>query len=357
MLRQIAERKLTRRTDGRYVCKINGKPEYFGRDEAEANERLRKRLEELATSHEPQGERPLTVGRLLNDFWAQCKASHDATGKPNAEVLKRYRYVLDKFQAALIPDPKYVRLLCDLTEADFQQLAVSLNRKKNGTLYKPSTRQQYVIIAGMVLKYAADRHWLEPVLYRKALKGPTKGEKLAHLEERGELLFTVEQIKQLLDATEGPMHAAILLGINAAYGPTDIEELTARYVVKEGETTWLTFPRSKTGERRRCPLWCETVEALDKSFPGKMTALDIWKDFGALMTQLWGKGTLPPGSGHYCLRRTFAVIASEVAPDHIIRKVMGHDSPDMTSRYRQGVVSDTLLLTATNHVRARVLGK
>ena len=353
MLKQ-AERKLTLRADGRYTCKVAGKVEYFGREEAAARQALRERLDQLARiTNGEQIERPLSVGRLLNDFLAQSKASHDATGKPNADVLQRYQYVLNKFQAALIPDPKNVRLLADLREADFQRLAVVLNRKKDGTLYKPTTRQQYIVIGQMILKYAADRHWIEPVLYRRALRGPTKTEKIAHLEERGELLFTAEQIKQLLDATEGPLHAAILLGINGAFGPTDCVKLTKRYI-NDG---WLTFPRPKTGERRRCPLWPETVAALDEFFPLGLTALDIWREFGALMTQLWGKGKFPAGSGFYNLRRTFAVIASEVSPDHIIKKIMGHDdAQNMTGRYRQGVVSDDQLRAAVDHVRACVLG-
>jgi integrase len=360
MLRQIAaDRKLTRRKDGRYVCKVNGKPEYFGRDEDEAIERLRKRLAELSEPGEPTGERRLSIGRLLCDFMAQAKASHDATGKPNAEVLKRYKAVCDKFAAVLIPDPRNVPLLADLDEADYQRLAIVLNRRKSGKLYKPSTRQQYITIAQMILKYAADRHWLEPVKYRKALKGPSKAEKLAHLEERGELLFTPEQIAQLLNATDGPLHTAILLGINCAYGPTDIQKLTARYIVKEGGATWLTFPRPKTGERRRCPLWPETAEALEQCFPWELTALGIWKDFTALMDRLWGKDReFPNGTGFYNLRRSFAVIASEVSPDHVIKKIMGHDdaTTNMTGRYRQGIMPDAQLQAAVNHVRARVLG-
>lgn len=371
MLKRIAtDRKLTRRKDGRYVCKINGTPEYFGRDEAEAYERLDKRLAELAEPGAPTGERPLSVGRLLSDFWSKAKGNHDATGKPNAEVLKRYAQIVNMMGRVLIPgfkamgakdNPPSSPLLADLTEADFQRLAVVLNKRKDGSFYRPSTRQQYITIAQMILKYATDRNWLEPYKYRDVLKGPTKPEKLVYLQERGPLRFTPEQIKQLLDASDGPLHAHVLLGINAAYGPTDCAKLKARYIAKEGRITWLTQHRSKTGEPRRCPLWPETVAALDECFPWKLTALEIGNNFGELMAQVFGKDwhdQFPPSTGFYNLRRSFDIIASETAPDHVVKMVMGHDdrTNNMTGRYRQGVIADKQLLAAVKYVRRKVLG-
>ena len=54
----------------------------------------------------------------------------------------------------------------------------------------------------------------------------------------------------------------ILLGINAGLGQNDIANLQLSHV--DLESGWLIFPRPKTEVERRCPLWKETVIAIQE---------------------------------------------------------------------------------------------
>jgi integrase len=53
--------------------------------------------------------------------------------------------------------------------------------------------------------------------------------------------------------------AMLLLGINAAFGPSDIGKLSMEAIdLRDG---WLDLPRLKTATERRIPLWPDTIEA------------------------------------------------------------------------------------------------
>ena len=54
----------------------------------------------------------------------------------------------------------------------------------------------------------------------------------------------------------------VLLGINCGFGNHDVGSLTVGSLdLKAG---WVDHPRPKTRAERRCPLWPETIEALQK---------------------------------------------------------------------------------------------
>jgi len=53
---------------------------------------------------------------------------------------------------------------------------------------------------------------------------------------------------------------AVLLGINCAFGATDVSSLPESALDLAG--SWVTFPRPKTAIERRCPLWPETIATL-----------------------------------------------------------------------------------------------
>ena len=64
-----------------------------------------------------------------------------------------------------------------------------------------------------------------------------------------------------LGGPAGPtMRAMILLGINCGFGNTDCAILTEDKIDLAGG--WATLTRRKTGIKRRCPLWPETISAL-----------------------------------------------------------------------------------------------
>ena len=150
----------------------------------------------------------------------------------------------------------------------------------------------------------------------------------------------------------------------------------------------MDFPRVKTGVQRRCPVWPETLDAIQASIeetqkrkvdriPEAKGLLFVTREGNpyvrvkyevrdgrpkavthdavkSLMQRAMGKaGIDSPGLGFYGLRHSFETIGAatghQVAVDHI----MGHAplSSDMGANYRQRV-ADEALESVTNHVRA-----
>jgi integrase len=167
------------------------------------------------------------------------------------------------------------------------------------------------------------------------------------------------------------MKAMILLGINCGFGNSDCGTLPLSAL--DLERGWLDYPRPKTGIARRCPLWVETVQALreviaDRPAPkdpadnglvfltkyGHSWAVDpsaITKEFAKILRRLGSNGS----RNFYCIRHTFRTIADAakdpVAADHI----MGHETPKMSSVYREQI-DDMRLLDVVNHIRTWLLG-
>jgi integrase len=73
-------------------------------------------------------------------------------------------------------------------------------------------------------------------------------------------LFTSEEIGKLLAAASVPMRAMLLLGLNAAFGPSDLATLPIAAI--DLEAGWVAHKRPKTGTPRRCPLWPSTIAAV-----------------------------------------------------------------------------------------------
>src|SRR5262249_40321932 len=79
-------------------------------------------------------------------------------------------------------------------------------------------------------------------------------------QKHGKMFFEPEEIRAMLKAARQPLLAMLLLGINGALNNSDVAHLPLTALDLEGG--WLTFPRKKTGVKRRIPLWPETVQAL-----------------------------------------------------------------------------------------------
>ena len=55
----------------------------------------------------------------------------------------------------------------------------------------------------------------------------------------------------------------ILLGVNCGFGNADVATLPQKAVdLKRG---WVDFPRGKTGVPRQCPLWPQTITAVQEA--------------------------------------------------------------------------------------------
>ena len=185
-------------------------------------------------------------------------------------------------------------------------------------------------------------------------------------------MFEAKQMRDVLDIASPTIKAMILLGINCGFGNNDCATLPRDVLdLKRG---WIDFPRPKTGIHRRCPLWPETITAMEDAITAMPAAKDEadsgrvfitkyglnWSDdrrrvpitgeFAKLLKKLNIKR---PGLNFYALGHTFQTIG-ERCRDHVaVMSIMGHApaSNDMSSVYREEV-DDDRLRAVTDHVRS-----
>jgi len=188
--------------------------------------------------------------------------------------------------------------------------------------------------------------------------------------QRGERKFEPEELHAILDAASVNMKAMCLLAINCGFGNEDCASLPSKAVdLKRG---WLNFFRGKTGVKRKCPLWPETVEAIRTAINSRPTPKDsadsellfisprgfsyrgdqVNHPVASKMADLLRKAQLKrPGLSFYAIRHTFATIGEEARDHAAVEALMGHAPPqnDMSSTYREGF-SDERLKAVTDHV-------
>jgi integrase len=165
----------------------------------------------------------------------------------------------------------------------------------------------------------------------------------------------------------------ILLGINAGFGNSDCGNLPLAAV--DLEKGWVDYPRPKTGIERRCPLWLETVQALREVLARRKepkAAEDALLFFVTKYGFGWAKDIADSPitketakllrkldiDGHrnfYALRHTFRTIADEAKDQPAADFIMGHESPHMSTVYRERI-SDERLKAVTDHVRKWLFG-
>ena len=169
--------------------------------------------------------------------------------------------------------------------------------------------------------------------------------------------FTSDEIQRLLKHAEVQMRAMIWLGINCAFGNTDVADL--RWDDLDLEKGQVSLPRGKTGIRRDLPLWPETISALRgvprrgplvfytkagkpwiRLIEGSRRPVDrIVEKF----TVLLGRAgvDVQKGTGFYTLRRTAATIAAQSGDVFAVQGLLGHTDTKMASVYVQTVSAQT----------------
>ena len=254
------------------------------------------------------------------------------------------------------------RLAADLAVEDFVKLRLSLS-KRLGLLTLGVTINRIRTI----FKFAFENDLIgKPVRFGQAFTAPTKASLRKDKLTRPARILEADEIRALLDVANIQMRAVILLALNAGYGNSDIATLPTRAL--DLEAGWVSYPRPKTAVERRCPLWPETIKAIEKYLPTRTTPnnpedSDLvfitqrgnrwvrfrgdqrgWQDslsllFGNLLAKLGFKRN---GVNFYSLRHTFATQAGESTDQVAVDSIMGHVDPSMGANYRHGVSNDRL---------------
>jgi integrase len=261
------------------------------------------------------------------------------------------------------------RLVEDLTTNDFLKIRRDMAKTLTSlTSVKGDIRKMMVFF-----NFAYnDGHIARPVRPGEAFKSPSAVAIRREREKKPKKMFHTEQIRAMLAKANPQMKAMILLGINCAFGNTDCVMLTKNKL--DLERGWVSFARPKTGVRRNCPLWPESVEALkavlvqkeskhpeyrnrvfivEKRKP-KANHIDDGRRISKYFRMLLDSIGIPADSSNfYALRHTFVTIALQTRDREAVRTITGHGptSGDMLEIYNEADVADSRLLEVSKHVR------
>lgn len=202
-------------------------------------------------------------------------------------------------------------------------------------------------------------------------KRPAKSAIRRRCAEVGSRLFDPSNLRTVLDAADVHVRAMIFLGINCGFGNADCGTLPISAV--DLQAGWVDFPRPKTGVPRRCPLWAETIEALQASIECRKSPTDEQHGDLVFITkygQPWyvDGGLSGPLSAEfrkllvrlrlyrarlsfYCLRHCFQTISDETGDYLATRRVMGHADSSISDQYRERF-PDERLRRVVDHVHS-----
>ena len=341
---------LTLHPTGQYCKKINKKLFYFGSDKKAALEKYLSQASYLHGNKEIQrksnGE--MTLKRLCDLYlhYQNLKVQANAlTAQHHNEQIAS----LNKFMSFI----GHTRIIDEISTLDLQSY-----RRKLQRAYSTAHRMNlHISIMKAMFHWAKKNDVLDSIPNIDAI---SRG-KIVHKQR---LIFTSEDIHQLLDAADVQMKAMIWLGLNCGFGCTDCAGLKwSNLDLVEGR---VKLARKKTGILRDLPLWSETVESLKKiSKKGKLvfytsrgnpfiktllktdangnykytTQNIITPKFSRLIKKVGLE--VPKGTGFYSLRRTAATIAARSGDPFAVQRLLGHADLQMATRYVQDVSKQT----------------
>lgn len=348
---------------GRWAKKIRGKTHYFGpwADPNGALDKYVREREDLYAGRVPRGpEDSQTTLRLCNEFFAS-KEMQAKAGDITARSLKDYEQSCKQILAAF----GRTRAVSDLRPADFEQLRHSLSERLN-----PNSLGNEVQRIRSVFKYGYEAGLLDsPVRVGPTFRRPAKRILRAERQKKGPRMFEARHLRRLLKAASHPLKAMILLGINCGFGNHDCGTLPISAL--DLRSGWINFPRPKTAIERRCPLWPETIAALQEAIAQRPAPKDPANDGLVFITKYgepWAKETNDnpitkemrklldrlslhrPGIGFYALRHTFETIAGECKDQVAVNAIMGHADASMAAHYRERIGNERLI-EASDSVR------
>ena len=379
---------LTPHRNGQFCKKIRGQIYYFG-SVNDPDAALRRYHEHSAGLHSGQitevkrGGDEFTIRDLANRFLEAAEARKDAgelTARTFADYFRDCQRLIKFFGRS--------RAVESITRDDIKKLRAFLARGVN-----PQTLNGRVGVTRSIFKFAYDEELIDkPIRFGKDLKRPDKRVMRRSRAEAGRKHFLAAEIRTILEVSPPQLNAMILLGINCGLGNKDVAELPANCI--DLEHGWIDYPRPKTGVRRRCPLWPETIKAITavinsaekaqkRRSPGVARLLFVTRkgysfvrsdpkvsasgqpyvvEHDAIATTLKRimarKSIALPGVGFYGLRRSFETIGSETGNQVAVDHIMGHvpASSDMGAVDRPHG-AESALRQVTEHVHDWLFGK
>jgi integrase len=371
---------LSPHASGTWQKKIRGKIHYFGRWGRIVNGNMERipgdgweqalalykaQADDLHAGRTPRVQNDeLTVAALANHFLTAKQHQLDAK-EITVGTFAEYKRTTDRLVVAFGSK----RLVSDLASSDFEQLRAEIAKD-----WGPVRLGNEIQRVRTVFKYGYESALIkQPVRFGPQFKKPSKSVLRKQRAERGQKLFTREQVLALLEVASAPMRAMVLLAVNAGLGNSDCGSLRMKHL--DLTTSWLHFPRPKTGIERRAFLWPETVAAIknalaDRPTPKDPTNADLvfvtksgnsWAKELTTITHEMGKmlaklGIESDRLSFYALRHTYRTIADATRDFPAIRMTMGHTDHGIDAHYVEGI-DDARIVAVAEHVRAWLFGE
>ena len=373
---------LTPHARGAWMKRINGRLLYFGHWAKTVKGQLERlpndgwqaaldlykaQADDLHAGRTPRVQR-LGEGKTLADLcnrFLNFKLNRRKVGEITVRMFTEYKATTD----LLIGQFGEQRQVDDLVSDDFELL-----RNVMADRWGPVRLCNEIQKVKTVFKYAYESGLIDrPVRYGQ-FKKPSAGVLRRHRAKNGERMIEAAELRQLIDAAPTPLRAMLLLGINCGFNNKDCADLPQKAIDLKGG--WCNFPRPKTGIKRRCPLWPETVTALQEAIAARPeprsdaaeplvfvttrgrpwivrdTANPVSVAMRGLMKAV---GIHRDGIGFATLRHVFRTVADGSRDQVAVGHIMGHSDPSMGGVYRERI-DDERLVAVVEHVRAWLFG-
>jgi integrase len=357
---------------GYWAKKVRGKLHYFGKvaDDPAGQKALalwKEQQDDLRAGRVPRTNGDgFTVAELCNRFLT-AKQNQLDVGEITLRTWNDYKSVCE----IVVKKFGLHRLVADLIGDDFEGLKKSVSKNLN-----PVSIGNIIVRTKTIFKFGYDHGLMDkPVRYGAMFKQPSRKLLRMNRAKQAPKLFSVVEIKAILQEAPLQLKAMILLAINCGFGNADCATLPMRAVhLKSG---WIDYPRPKTGIARRCPLWPETIQALEAVIAKRKEPKDDVNKGLLFITKYggsWFKETpdnpisnemgkvlktldlQQKGRSFYSLRHTFRTVADESRDQPACDHIMGHTSEHISSHYRERI-DDKRLIAVSDYVRGWLFGK
>jgi hypothetical protein len=235
-----ADFPLTPHPSNRWCKKIRGQLKYFGKISDDPQGMAAIKRFEAEWPYLKDGRTPPPVGAddgctvqyLCNKFLTSKRAKLD-TGELSPRSFNDYFRTCE----IIIGQFGLYRRVDDLRSDDFAGLRTTLAKTRGVVSIKNEVTRIRI-----VLKYAFDEQLIDrPVKFGQSFDIPTlKALRIARLAA-GPRLFTVDEIKRILDAADPQIRAMVLLALNCGFGNSDVAGLPQSAIDLAGG--WIDFPR------------------------------------------------------------------------------------------------------------------
>ncbi|MCA9111365.1 MAG: tyrosine-type recombinase/integrase [Planctomycetaceae bacterium] len=357
---------LTPHRNGQFCKKIRGTIHYFGANPDDAlTEYLRVKDYLQAGEPRPPLDEPdaVTVDEVINRYLVWSRKRRDKRVKDGEGGITPVTYQDYLEVGAKIRD--YLGETTPVNRLTSQTFTKMRDEVEND--YSLARVSKIVTVTRAVFNWASERGFCEPMPFPTSFK--RVGKKALRLskanKESGD--FTRDELIALLNVANDQQIAMILLAVNGGLGNNDISELKWKHV----DSSFLNFPRPKTGKLRRIPLWPETTEALE-ALPRTSDRVFV-SSRGKPMITMGDKGSRTDrvaiafrsvmdkakcyrkGRSFYALRHTFRTRAGASRDIEAVEVIMGHAGDEMAETYVEGH-EDERMIAVTDHVRNWLFG-